>query len=94
MVRSGPQVGKVRGGSPPLHTVPPTLKRHRDTLGGRGYVATLPTCGPPLMLPRALKRWGPPKPPGLCSHHAHLWAASDSAHCFEAVGTPHAAGVM
>ena len=23
-------------------------------------MATLPTCGPPLILPPALKRWGPP----------------------------------
>ena len=31
---------------------------------------------------------------GLCSHHAHLWATSDSAPRSEAVGTPQAAGVM
>ena len=29
-------------------------------MGGKGYVATLPTCGPPLILPPALKQWGPP----------------------------------
>ena len=50
-----------------------------DPPGGRGYVATLPTCGPPLILPPALKRWGPPRRQGLCSHLAHLWATSDSA---------------
>ena len=25
--------------------------------GGKGYVATRPTCGPPLILPPALKHW-------------------------------------
>ena len=25
-----------------------------------GYIATLPTCGPPEILLPALKRWGPP----------------------------------
>ena len=62
--------------------------------GGRGYVATLPTCGPLLILPRALKRWGPPTWQGLCSHLAHSWATFDSAPRFEAVGTPQTAGVM
>ena len=27
--------------------------------GSKGHVATLPTCGPLLILPPALKRWGP-----------------------------------
>ena len=31
-----------------------------DPPGGRGCVATLPNCGPPLVLPAALKRWDPP----------------------------------
>ena len=57
-------------------------------------IATLPTCGPPLILPPALRRWGPPRRQGLCSHLAHLWATSDSAPRSEAVGTPQAAGVM
>ena len=65
-----------------------------DPPGGRGYVATLSTCGPPLILPLALKPWGPPRRHGLCSHLAHLWATSDSAPRSEAVGTPQAAGVM
>ena len=56
--------------------------------GGRGYVATLPTCGPPVILSPALKRRGPPRQQGLCSHLAHLWATSDFAPRFEAVGTP------
>ena len=64
------------------------------TPGGRGYVATLPTCGPLLILRLAVKRWGPPRRQGLCSHLAHLWATSDSAPRSEAVGTPQAAGVM
>ena len=62
--------------------------------GGRGYVATLPTCGPPLMPPPALKRWGPHRWQGLCSHLAQLWATSYSAPRSEAVGTPRTAGVM
>ena len=57
-------------------------------------MAALPTCGSPLILPPALKRWGPPRRQGLCSHLAHLWAISDSAPGSEAVGTPQAAGVM
>ena len=55
-------------------------------LSGRGYVATLPTCGPLLIVPPALKRWGPPRRQGLCSHLAHLWATFDSAPRSEAVG--------
>ena len=62
--------------------------------GGGGYVTTLPTCGSLLILPPALKPWGPPRQQGLCSHLAHLWATSESAPRFEAVGTPQAAGVM
>ena len=65
-----------------------------DPLDGRGYVATHPTCGPPLILSPALKCWGPPGWQGLCSHLAHLWATSDFVPCFEVVGTPQAAGVM
>ena len=57
-------------------------------LGGRGYVATLPTCGPSLMLSPALKRWGSPGQHGLCSHLAHLWATSDPAPRCEALGIP------
>ena len=59
-----------------------------------GYVATLPTCGPFLILPPALKRRGPPRQHGLCSHLAHKWATSDSAPRSEAEGIPEAAGVM
>ena len=58
-----------------------------------GYVANFPTCGPPLILPPVLKRWGPPRRQGLCSHLADLWATSDSALRSEAVGTPQAQGL-
>ena len=64
-----------------------------DPLVGKGYVSP-PTCGPPLIVPPALKRWGPPTRQGLCSNPANLWSTSDSAPRFEAVGTPKAAGVM
>ena len=57
-------------------------------------MATLPTCGPSLILPPALKRWGPQRRQGLRSHVAHLWVTYDSTPRFEAVGTPKAAGVM
>ena len=60
----------------------------------KGYVPTLPTCGPLLILPPALKRRGSPRRQGLCSHLAHKWATSDSAPGFEAEGIPQAAGVM
>ena len=56
--------------------------------GGRGYGATWPTCGPPLILSLALKRWGPPRWQGLWSHLAHLWATSDFVPRFEALATP------
>ena len=70
-----------------LYVCPP-LSSGGDPLGGKGYVATLPLCGPALILPPALKRWGPPRRQVLCSHSANLWATSDFApHC-EAVGTP------
>ena len=57
-----------------------------------GVMATLPTCGPPLIL--ALKRRGAPMRRGLCSNLPHLWATSDFALRSEAVGTPEAVGVM
>ena len=60
----------------------------------KGYVATLPTSGPLLILPPALKRRGSPRRQGLCSHLTHLWATSDSAPCSEAVGIPQAVGVV
>ena len=41
-----------------------------------------------------LKRWGPPRRQGLCSHLAHLGATSHATPRSEAVGTPEAAGVM
>ena len=53
----------------------------------------LPTCWPPLILPPALKRWGPPRLHGLGSYLAHLWATSDFVPLFEAVETPQAARV-
>ena len=56
--------------------------------GGRVCVATLPTCGPPLMLPPALKHWQPPRRQGSCSDFAHSWATYDSAPRSESVGTP------
>ena len=57
-------------------------------------MATWPTCGPPLIPHPALKRWGPPRRQGLCSHLAHLWATLDAARYYEVVGTSYAAGVM
>ena len=56
-------------------------------------MATLPTSGPLLILPLALKRRGSPRQ-GLCSQLAHKWATSDSATRSEAMGIPEAAGVM
>ena len=50
----------------------------------KGYVATLPTSGPLLILSPALKRRGSPRRQGLCSHLAHKWATSDSAPRSEA----------
>ena len=60
----------------------------------KGYVATLPTSRPLLIMPPALKRRGSPRRQGLCSHLAHKWATSDSAPRSEADGLPQAAGVM
>ena len=77
----------------PLLIFTPALKRWGPP-GSRGYVDTSPTCGPLLVLPPALKRWGPPRRQWLCSHLAHLWATSDFAPRYEALGTPQAVGVM
>ena len=63
------------------------------TPGGTGYVATRPTCGPFLILSPTLKRWGPPRRQGLCSHPAHLWANSDSVSRSEVLGTPDSKGL-
>ena len=63
-------------------------------LGGPGYVATLPTYRPLLILPPALKQWGAPRRQGICSHLANLWATCDFAPRAEAVATPYAAGLM
>ena len=52
----------------------PPLLSGGEPPGGTGYVATRSICGPPVVLPPALKRWGPPRRQGLCSHPAHLWA--------------------
>ena len=41
----------------PCFVCAPALKRW-GPLEGRGYVANLPTCGPPLTLSPAMKRWG------------------------------------
>ena len=60
----------------------------------KGYVATLPTSGPLLILPPALKRRGSPRRQGLCSHVAHKWATSDFVPRSEAEGIPKTAGVM
>ena len=65
-----------------------------DPSGGRGHIATCPTCGTLLILPPSLKRWGPPRQQGLCSCPAQLWATSDSAPCREAFATSQVAGVM
>ena len=54
---------------------------------------TLPTCGQLLILPPALKGWGPPRRQGLCSHLAHLWATSDSAPRSEAEEVPQRQGL-
>ena len=59
-----------------------------------GYVATVPTCWPLVILPPAVKRWGSLRRQGLCSHLAHLWATCDSATRSEALGTPWAAGFI
>ena len=46
-----------------------------------------------MILPPALKQWGPPRQEGIRNHLAQLWATSNSAPRCEAVGTPHAARV-
>ena len=56
-------------------------------------MATVPTSGPLLILPAALKRWGSPIRQGLRSHLAHKWATSDFAPRCEAEGIPETAGV-
>ena len=71
----------------------PALCGAGDTPYGRGYEPTRPICGPFGILSSALKRWGPPRHKGLCSHHVHLWATPVFVFCFEALWTPRTAGV-
>ena len=66
----------------------------RVSMDSKGYVATLPTSGPLLILPPALKLWGFPRRQGLRSHFAHKGANSDFVPRSEAEGIPEAAGVM
>ena len=47
-----------------------------------------------MILSPARKRWGPPRRQGLFSYPAQLWATSDFATRYEALGTPEVAGVM
>ena len=58
-----------------------------------GYVTTLPTSGPLLVLPPALKRWGSWRRQGLRCQLAHKWANSDFAPRSEAVGITETARV-
>ena len=58
---------------------PPHSKAVGTPLGGKGYVATQPSCGPLVIVPSAVRRWGPPKRQELSSHPPHLWATFDSA---------------
>ena len=53
----------------------------------------MPTTGPLLILPPAMKRWGTTRWQGFRSHLAHKWATSDFAPRFEAEGIPEAVGV-
>ena len=46
-----------------------------------------------LILSTALKRWGPPRRQGSCSHQAHLWATADFFPRSEAMGIPRRQGV-
>ena len=45
-------------------------------------------------LSRAVKRWGPSRRQGVCSHPAHLWASFDFVPQLEAPGILSAARVM
>ena len=53
----------------------------------------MPTTGPILILPPALKRRESPRRQGLRSHLVHKWATSDFAPRSEEEGIPEAAGV-
>ena len=59
----------------------------------RDYVALRPTCGSPLIMPPALKRQGPLRQQGLCSHPGDLWATFAFVPYSEALGTPWAQGL-
>ena len=47
-----------------------------------------------MILSPPSKRWGSPMRYGLCSHPAHLWTTYYFVPRSEALGTPHAVGVM
>ena len=63
----------------------------REPGDGRGYVATVPTCGPFLLL-SLCRAFGTPKTAGLGSHGAHMWAISDFV-LVQSIGDPETAGV-
>ena len=69
----------------PISDSAPSPEAGGTPQGSRGYVATLPSCGPLLIVPQGLKHRRPRKRQGLCSY-----LAPGS----EAVGTPQAARVM
>ena len=86
MQRPAPIVGHLR--------FCPLLSSVAQTRGDRGYVATRPTCGPPVILFPAVKCRVPSRRQGLCSHPAHLWATCEFVARSEALGNPKAVGVM
>ena len=54
----------------------------------------MPTHGPLLIMPPALKRRASLRRQGLCSHLAHKWATFDFLSRSEGEGIPEVAGVM
>ena len=71
----------------------PPLSSGGAPQGGRGYVATVPTCGPLLILPAPLKWRGSPRRQGLCCPLAHKWATSNSAPALKRWGSPRRQGL-
>ena len=78
----------------------PPLRSGGAPRGGRGYVATLPTNGPLLILSPALKRWDSPKRQDPLGGRGYVATLPTYGPLMilpprsEAVGTPQAAGVM
>ena len=83
------QSQKKLGSRPPFKFMVAKPRKNTQKNNSRGL------CFAKMPVSQMLKVWTVPRTrQGLCSHLAYLWATSDFAPRYKAVGTPQAAGVM